>query len=226
MTWLSLLFAIPVHADLSPLPTMTQEATDKNFRDAAEELRRVDLRAGGSVSSGTLTLSSAVTVTGTLTLSGATLAGGALLRQYVSSVSFLNSNPSSGVLFPGDNTIPQVTEGYQVFVATITPLNASSILLTRAIVNYNLHTGGATMGAICLFKNYAANALACSILNLEGGSPDGVSVLEYQEAASDTAQRNFSIRIGGDVDNSVGIGRSGLYGNVVHHVLTIMEIAQ
>lgn len=47
-------------AEISPLPALTRDATDKNFRDISEELRRVDLRDGGEIS-GPLNISSGVT---------------------------------------------------------------------------------------------------------------------------------------------------------------------
>lgn len=47
-------------ADISPLPTLTREATDKNFRDVVEELRVVDPRDGADIT-GPLSIASATT---------------------------------------------------------------------------------------------------------------------------------------------------------------------
>ena len=96
---------------------------------------------------------------------------------------------------PGDNTIPQITEGDQIFTLTVVPSSALNLLRHRCVTRSD-NSGGGNVTALCLFQDSTANALACQFVGFAFGN-GGAGVLEYEMVAGTAASTAFKIRLGG-----------------------------
>jgi len=105
---------------------------------------------------------------------------------------------------PGDNTIPQSSEGTQVFTLAITPTNSSSILVIEGVLqipNISSTNGKAGIG-VALFQDSTAGALyACAFAN--NGDNSSISIgfttaihFKYYMTAGTTSSTTFKIRAG------------------------------
>ena len=131
-----------------------------------------------------------------------------------------------GPAIGGDDSIPQISEGGQVLVATMTPVNASSNIKVSGVVNLGETTNNCNTGALCLFRDAAADAIACWLL-LTTGIPEVAVPFAYIEPASDTTERNYSLRAGCEVTNTISVnkGHTGnVYGLTLTSYLEIQEI--
>lgn len=145
--------------------------------------------------------------------------------QFVSSSTSAPFAPVHSVI-PADDTIPQINEGMQVLVATVTPISASSSLDIEAIVQYGESSNNCNTGALCLFQGSTADALACASVGTNG-TPFGPAVLRYKTSSASTNLRNYSIRIGCEVADTIEVNRIGnalRYGNTLTSSLTVKEI--
>lgn len=101
---------------------------------------------------------------------------------------------------PVDNTIPQISEGTQVFSLAITPRNASSYLYITADFEYSWYTSGTLMVA-ALFRDGAADAIGVSFNNLHNGTL--VSSHHFRKtwriATSSVSATTFTLRVGGNI---------------------------
>ena len=148
------------------------------------------------------------------------------LLQFVSSTTTAGFTLSGSI--PGDNTTPQISEGGQVLVATMTPTNAASNIKISGVVNLGETTNNCNTGALCLFKNSGAGAIACWLI-LTSGTPDAVVPFFYTESASNTTERNYSLRAGCEVANTLTVnrGHTGIsYGGSLTSYMEIVEISQ
>lgn len=138
------------------------------------------------------------------------------------------TNTTYSTTIPGDDTIPQNTEGTEMFNVAYTPTNASSTIL----ILWTIWGGvaGGTTQFLCgaLFKDSTANAVqAVGTLSAGGGG----SLIEwsgqYSESAGSTSLRNYKLRAGASASsiypNGVG-GASRYYGGVGQCRFTIIEI--
>jgi hypothetical protein len=135
---------------------------------------------------------------------------------------------SSSQAIPGDDTIPQITEGVELASITITPVNASSILNFRATwfggaANVNM------LATMAIFKDSDANALAAASQGHPGSANTSAFSLEYFTSASSTAQRVYHLRAGPDAGgtictNGFVTGGARLYGGVAGITFTVEEM--
>jgi hypothetical protein len=99
-----------------------------------------------------------------------------------------NSSFSTSTSFiPIDNTIPQISEGMEVFSVSITPVNASSKLLIEAVVVGTSQTDD----AVTLFLNGQPDAIHTVV------GVYGPFNLRYMINAIDTTTKIFRINAGG-----------------------------
>lgn len=100
---------------------------------------------------------------------------------------------------PIDNTIPQITEGNEVFSQAITPASASSYLLIK-VAGSATRTGVSNRWAIALFVDSTANALAARHAGFQGGGNpiDSAISAEWKIASGSTSARTYRVRAGGD----------------------------
>lgn len=95
-------------------------------------------------------------------------------------------------VIPGDNTIPQNTEGDQYLSQAILP-NSGANLLEIAAVMYVAHSTANV--AMALFQDSGANALACGWAYGNGVSAN--IPLRFREIANTTSSTTFKVRAGG-----------------------------
>ena len=128
---------------------------------------------------------------------------------------------------PADDTVPQNTEGTEVFTITMTPKFANSkISLT---VSGFIHEG---TGAVCsgaLFVNSDVNATRSGTLVDSGtGAVHHSFQVSFIVDATDTAERTYRFRIGptSGTLNWLGNGAGHDYGNTTQGMMKVEEIAQ
>lgn len=142
-------------------------------------------------------------------------------------VTTLNTAMTTGTtLIPGDDTIPQITEGTEIMTATITPTSASNYLDIQAIVNVG--NGGTSTDLIvaAIFQDATANALACGV-NYFAANVAGQVVVRHRMTAGTTSATTFRVRVGGNNANTFTFNGSvgaRLYGGVLVSSLTVTEI--
>jgi hypothetical protein len=128
-------------------------------------------------------------------------------------------------LIPVDDTIPQITEGKELFTRTITPKATTNKLLIQIVVNWATNTGA--RGTIALFQGTTANALACSSQYTPDGTLQEQVVFNHYMDAGTTDEITFRVR--GGMSNTALMyvnGNSGgrSFGGVYISGITITEI--
>lgn len=120
-------------------------------------------------------------------------------------------------LIPGDDTIPQSTEGSQILSVVITPKNTTNRLRFRA------SAGGAASNTadgltLAVFRNGVANALAAAYGSLAAYGNDGsFCFVEGEFVPATTSPVTITVRIGGSTGNitlnaTPAPGTSGAHG--------------
>lgn len=205
---IGLLLSLAISASAAEVPFFNREvksardvgSLNENFRATSDAIRKADLTNGGTID-GTATIDEVCFPDATCQTTAAT---SGLLRQYVSS-STTGSFSAQGSAIPEDNSKPQISEGYQVLVATITPINASSTLKIEASVNVTEYANKCNFGAMCFFKDSNSDAIACATILVQGAVPSSTVVLRYSESSGSTQARNYSVRVGCDVANTIAV---------------------
>ena len=135
--------------------------------------------------------------------SGAALASMVAAPVYI----FTATNPSGTVAIPIDNTVPQITEGNQLFSQIFAANNSTHRIRLRC--TGTLGAGGAESGAVSLFIDGATNAVRSQFIRM----PDALPIpfnLEWEGVLA-TGSHTFSIRIGNNSGGSAIInGAAGL----------------
>ena len=163
-----------------------------------------------------------------LTTDGSTVswaeAGGGATAQIVYAET--TAAASGTTTIPGDDTIPQNTEGTQFLTASITPTDASNYLLIEAAFQVHNLSAGQRL-AMALFVDSTADAIA-TVFNrtTNGYEPTGPIVLRKRIAAGSTSARTYKIRIGatsGSIEVNQWNGTQNFGGTEVSSI-TISEV--
>jgi len=127
---------------------------------------------------------------------------------------------------PFDNTIPQITEGFEVMTLAFTPTSSSSKLLISVVTQFSPSVD--SLAVTALFVGTTANALATSFTHTMGsGSYPLIHSFNHYMTSGSTSELTFRVRIG---SNNAGTttfnGRSGAvrYGGSLASSITITEI--
>lgn len=126
---------------------------------------------------------------------------------------------------PGDDSIPQNTEGDEIMSLAITPKSATSTLRVEVVVHSANSTGAAVAAA--LFKDSEANARAVSFSTELGvNAAIGPLTMSYTMTSGGTSSISFKVRLGASSGTVTfnGSGGSPLYGGVIASTITITEI--
>lgn len=128
-----------------------------------------------------------------VTLEAAIAAAGTTLqfKTYTSS-----TQQSSTNYIPADTSIPQSTEGVEVFSQSFTPTAGTSKIRISGVINFS--QSQAWLAACCLFVDSTADAAVVNMCGEEvgtGGANTGVSYSFIVDATNTTA-RTYKIRIG------------------------------
>jgi len=133
------------------------------------------------------------------------------------------------VLFPYDDTIPQISEGGEVMTLAITPTAATSKLMIDVLVNTSPTLSGEKM-VVALFQDTTANAIACvSDEFYDSGYMVAIPLMHFTDASS-TSARTYKVRLGrtdshGNPVTVNGYNGARKFGGVLATSITITEIA-
>ena len=135
----------------------------------------------------------------------------------------------SSTYFPVDDTIPQNTEGSEVFTISYTPKRADSIIVVEALVHLTTSNNAVPPG-IAFFKDSSASAVAASVKtnSYDSGQTPSETHLIYTETAGSTTARTYKIRASAVYSSNITIyvnratgGR--IFGGVVSSILRVTE---
>lgn len=156
-----------------------------------------------------------------------TISGGggypAGVRQVVYAT--LGTQVFSASNIPFDNTIPQITEGFQILTASITPQSATSTLYVWATVNVSCSSVASAILAI--FRDATANAFGVSATAvLTANTAENATVMVTIPSGS-TAASTIRLRGGANSGNLYvnGNAASGqVFGGASATSLLVMEV--
>lgn len=148
---------------------------------------------------------------------------GALVQQV------FNSTSAAGTVvttMPYDSTTPQITEGTEVITVSITPVNASNILVIEGLI-YAGGSAGAPM-IVALFQDATADALASGVGDVDNSSAIAPIPILYRTTAGSTSARTYRLRLG-NASGTPYWNRSGanstLLNNTFISYIKVSEIA-
>jgi hypothetical protein len=154
---------------------------------------------------------------------GRAVSGGKVLQT----VHTILQTPSSGnTVIPLDSTIPQNTEGTQIFSQAFTPKSATSKIIIKARLAVGADV--ALHVAAALFKDATADAIAVNNTTVASGTYMACLNLDFSEASGSTTARTYKVRIGCQSSanlwylnqNSSGIN----FGGIVTSMFEITEV--
>ena len=137
---------------------------------------------------------------------------------------------STTALIPLDDSIPQNTEGAQVFTQAITPTSSSNFIKITVVLNIsnsnsnNLHTAA-------VFKDSGANAIGAGWAKCVGtNAPSSPMVINFTDSPNTTSTVTYKVRVGysGNTASTVQVnGGSGLryMGGALASGMTLQEIS-
>lgn len=131
------------------------------------------------------------------------------------------SNP-----MPGDNSIPQITEGDQYMSLTVPPTKIGNLL---EIDSTWIGSSSATDSlSAALFKSTSANAVSSSNAILPANYRS-THVMKHTMLVDSLSPLTFTVRAGTDASSTVtsnGTGGTGIHGGVLNSRITIKEYIQ
>ena len=136
---------------------------------------------------------------------------------------------STTALIPLDNSIPQSSEGAEVFTQAITPTASSSKILITVVLNLANDVAQIQVGA--LFRDSVANALAAGWARTSlANNPNSPMVIQYLDSPSSTSAVTYKVRVGysGNSASTVQVnGGSGAryLGGALASGMTLTEIS-
>lgn len=158
--------------------------------------------------------------------SGAPIIGGKLLQSITSTLSTVLTGTTT---VPGDDTIPQNTEGFAISAldTIINPIDDDNVLRIEAEI-FAQHSTTVSTTVVALFRDSVADALKVGYTgtgsNIQGS---GINVT-HDVVAGSVSSTTFKVRAGANAAGTLTInGQSGarLFGGVMLSRLTVSEIA-
>jgi hypothetical protein len=146
------------------------------------------------------------------------------ILQVVSTQDGTHQSTTSSI--PGDNTIPQNTEGaaYEELETDFTPKRADSKLLIR--LSISCCSSANALPVIALFQDSIAPALKVAVCYGAGASVvTGPLSFEFKINSSNLNERTYKLRYGNSGAGTMGLNghSSQLYGGVALSCLSITE---
>lgn len=99
-------------------------------------------------------------------------------------------------VIPFDNTIPQNTEGTEVFTVTLTPTAATNKLIFLIDLTWMMNISSACAAVVALFQDTTADALDATVLGYASASLYGANVVSFSMAAGTKSETTFKVRAG------------------------------
>lgn len=127
---------------------------------------------------------------------------------------------------PGDDTIPQITEGTEVMTVVVTPQKATSTLRIDVALNIACSISSGVVAA--LHQDAIANALAAGWTFISSANTPGQITLSFLVSAASTTARTYRVRIGPTAAATVtfnGASAARIFGGVMASSITVTEIA-
>lgn len=124
-----------------------------------------------------------------------------------------------------DDTIPQNTEGDEYLSVSITPKNASNLLVIEAMINGSTNLGGTLI--VGLFQDSTANALAAVMEEAEPNNSFHQARVLHRMTAGTTSSTTFKIRAGGQGGTYTfnGVGAARRMGGAMASYILVTEIS-
>lgn len=178
----------------------------------------------GAATSVTDTIAQFADTTGKVLKNG-TLTVASLTGQLVSTIT--GAVATGSTVIPGDDTIPQNTEGDQYMTLAIVPTSATSLLLIQ--VTAVLASSGTNPTLIAaLFQDSTVDALAVAAVSTATASAVTIT-FTFIKVSGTTSTTTFKMRGGANTAGTTtfnGISGSRLFGGVMASSITIREIIQ
>lgn len=131
---------------------------------------------------------------------------------------------SGGTVMPGDDTIPQITEGDQFMTVSHTQKSALNVLEAYALAYLSPATAaGINLG---MYKNGAVDAVVAGTTNPLLGTGLGIGLLKNVSKAAATIPAVYTFRAGngsGYVDTFNGASTSRLFGGAINSYFEVTE---
>lgn len=135
--------------------------------------------------------------------------GVAVTRQLAKTSTATRATVGTGTtLIPGDDTIPQITEGDEYLTISFTPTSATSTLRIQASCTAAHTVAGASL-AMCLFQDSTANALDVGFATVPVISYCVPLDIDHSMTSGTTSAITFRIRIGSDTAGTTTVNGSG-----------------
>ncbi len=152
--------------------------------------------------------------------------GVAVTRQLAQTATATRTTVGTGTTqIPGDDTIPQITEGDEYLTISFTPVNASSTLKIRASCTAAHSVAGVGL-VLAIFQDAIANALAVDWATTPQISYCVPLNAYHEMTAGTTSAITFRLRLGGNAAGTTTVnGATGarLYGGVGLLRITVDE---
>ncbi len=118
------------------------------------------------------------------------------------------ANTPTAALIPFDNTIPQKTEGTELFTCAITPTSATNKLLIEISLQVTQINATGTAIIAALFQDTTANALAAGYIPATVNLGGRLTFDHYMTSGT-TSATTFKVNGGSDVAGSPGVRLNG-----------------
>lgn len=137
----------------------------------------------------------------------------------------LGTGTSGSALFPWDNTIPQITEGFEILTCSITPQSSTSLLYVDAICFCEPAASSSNSIAVAIFRDATANAIAANGATMPQFNRIVIPV-STRMASSSTSATTFRMRVGASFGTVYVNSSSGgsWFGGVADTILRVMEV--
>lgn len=127
-------------------------------------------------------------------------------------------------IIPGDDTVPQNTEGTEFMTQAITPKSATNILVIDVVFFGSVSAGDDII--VALFQDTTADAIAAT--NVLNATANGrmILTLRHRMVAGTTSATTFKVRAGGDASSTIsfnGVGGTVRFGAATKSNITITE---
>lgn len=125
---------------------------------------------------------------------------------------------------PGDDTIPQNSEGTQIASVSITPKSTTNRIRLRATIQFSQSSTQLALAA--LFENSVANALSATVSNGVSAANAMTMSLEYEKVPGSTSTQTYNLRIGptSGTMRANGLTSGRLLGGACRATLIVEEI--
>lgn len=132
---------------------------------------------------------------------------------------------TGATILPGDNTIPQITEGNEYMTLAITPTSSANIL--DIDVRVILGNSVAAFVTAALFQDATANALSAQMIYQSAANGVNLLTFRFRMTANTTSATTFRLRGGLHVAGTTtfnGSGGAQYMGGLMASSITITEI--